>query len=58
MLLAGGEVRLGQEARVLWHHHTKHAWRLAVITAAALHKVVLLTAIGYRKMNAGSRELF
>ena len=57
MLLSGDEVRLGQEARVLWHQHTKRAWRLAVITAAALHKGVLMTAIGHRKSNAGSCEL-
>ena len=56
MLLTGGEVRLEQEARVLWHQHTKRAWRPAVITAAALHKSVLLTASGHRKRNAGSRE--
>ena len=57
-LLTGDEVRLGQEARILWHQHTKRAWQLAVITAAPLHKFVLLTATDGRKMNAGSCELF
>ena len=57
-LLTGDEVRLGQEARILWHQHTKHAWRLAVITAAPLYKIVLLTAIDDRKMSAGSCEVF
>ena len=57
-LLTGDEVRRGQEARVLWHQHTKGAWRLAVIIAAHIHKFVLLTAIDDRKMNAGSCEVF
>ena len=48
MLLTGGEVRLGLEARILWRQHPTCAGRLAVITAAALH---------HNKTNAGGCEM-